>query len=109
MKEITIKAPRHIDCDSKEWPAKYTVYPGADTRVLLIDSRSTIEILVAKVFMPRSSGINYLISSPNFYVAIPEIGTLMDTFWITEKLRALGMPAPDAVTAAQVLADMGNF
>lgn len=109
MKEITIKAPRHIDCDSKEWPAKYAVYPGVETRYIYIEARSTIEILVAKVNLPHRMGSTYyLISSPNFGIAIPDISTLQETYWITEQLLR-GMPAPDAVTAAQVLANMGDF
>ena len=110
-KTIDIYGKKWFDCQyMPEWKATYAVYSGADTKFIYIEARSTIELLVAKVYMPYRSGEKqYLISSPNFGVALPDISTLQETHWITEKLLLRGMPVPDAVTAAQVLADMGNF
>lgn len=110
MKTMKIKAPKNFDTgDQREWSASYTVYSGTDARLIRIESRSTIDIVVAKISRDFFGSPDYYISAPTFGVAIPEISSLYDTFWIAEKLHHLGMPAPDAVTAAQVIADMGNF
>lgn len=109
MKTIKIKAPKNFETGEREWSAIYTVYPGADTRLISIKSRSTFDVIVAKITRDFFDGPDYYISAPAFGVAIPEISSLNETFWIAEKLHGLGMPAPDAVTAAQVIADMGNF
>lgn len=113
MNEITVKAPSDFDCGSmKEWPAEYTVYPteGRDTLYIAIEARSSIEVVVAKVGMPyHVVDTYYFISVPNFGVGIPGIDTLQMTYWITEKLMNAGMPAPDAVTVAQVLRRLEDF
>lgn len=108
---IIVKAPQDINCGNmKEWPAEYTVMFGSqDTRYITIEARSSIEVVVAKVKMLPPVDAYYFISVPNFGVGIPGIDTLQMTFWITEKLIRNGMPAPDAVTVAQVLRDMGDF
>lgn len=103
MNELTIKAPAAFDCDQKEWPAKYRVIGTAPLKMLQIESRSSIDVIVAQV------QDDFYISSPNFGVAIPSINNLDDSFWITEKLIHAGMPTPDAVTVAQVLRALGNF
>lgn len=95
--EITVKTPRNIDCDMKEWPAKYTILSENGVTLLRIKSRSSIDVVVAEV-----QG-EYYISVPNFGVAIPSISSLSETLWITEKLMRYDLPAPDAVTVAQVL------
>lgn len=108
--EIIVKAPRDIDCDMKQWPARYTVHPSnQDTRYITIESRSSIEVVVAKVKMPyHIVDAYYYIAVPNFGVAIPGIGSLQENFWIMEQLMH-GMPAPDAVTVAQVLRHLEDF
>ena len=110
--EIMIKAPKEFECDRKEWEAEYKVIGDGNARKVWIEARSTIEVIIAKVeedWGLLGSQTNYYISSPNFNVAIPCIGSLKETFWITEKLVNLGMPAPDAVTVGQVLTNMGDF
>lgn len=111
MKQIIVKAPRDIDCDMKQWPARYAVLGTGTVRLVRIESRSAIDVVVAKIaengFLgPQES---YYISSPNFGVAIPSIPSLQEEYWITEQLMNHDMPAPDAVTVAQVLRDMGDF
>ena len=109
--EIIVKAPKDLDCDMKQWPAQYAVLGAGEARLVRIQSRSSIDVVVAKVaengFLgPQES---YYISSPNFGVAIPGIPSLQETHWITEKLIGHEMPTPDAVTVAAVLRDLGDF
>lgn len=111
LRNITIKTPKGMDCDKREWSAKYgaRAYPGAV--VVQIESRSAISVIVTKIAENGLIGplTNYYISSPNFGIAIPAISSLQKDSWITEQLLNNGMPAPDAVTIAQVLRDMGDF
>lgn len=110
MEKIIVKPPRDIDCDMAQWPAQYAVLGAGAARLIRIESRSSIDVVVAKIaengFLgPQES---YYISSPNFGVAIPGIGSLQESFWIMEKLMC-GMPTPDAVTVAQVLRCLEDF
>lgn len=109
--EITIKAPKDIDCDRKQWTARYDYWGAGDARLVRIESRSAIDVVVAKIAENGLLGVqtNYYISSPNFGVAIPSIPSLLETYWIMEQLLAGEMPAPDAVTVAEVLRDLGDF
>ena len=111
MKTITIKAPADLDCDTQEWNAAYVVDGKRDVRLVNIEARSAIEVVVAKIIQENLlfTEESYFIASPNFGVALPGISTLQETFWITEQLMANGMSAPDAVTVAQVLRDMDDF
>lgn len=109
MGKIIIKAPRQIDCDVKQWPAEYTIQGAGTARLIRIESRSAIDVVVAKISENALFGHTFYVSCPDFGVAIPGIETLQDTFWITEKLMRSGLPAPDAVTAAAVLHDLGDF
>lgn len=111
MTQITIKTPEYIDCDIKEWNAAYRAEGQRDVRLVRIESRSAVEVIVAKISQETILGtlVEYYISSPNFRVAIPGISTLYETHWITEQLLNAELPAPDAVTVAQVLRDMGDF
>lgn len=109
--EIMIKAPKDIKCNAEQWTARYTVQGTGEARLVRVESRSCIDLIVAKVtekglLGPRDS---YYISSPNFGVAIPGIPTLQETYWITEQLLEHKMPPPDAVTVAQVLREMEDF
>lgn len=108
MKTIEIKTSKGR---MREWEARYSMKGQGDVRVLSIEARSVIDVVVAKTEEAGYLGlqINYYIASPNFGVAIPCISTLQDTFWIDEQLRGNGMPAPDAITVAQVLRDLGDF
>lgn len=110
-KTILIKAPVGIDCDIQEWEARYQVNGHEGVKLIKIESRSAMEVVVSKVSLDTFIGpeTSYYISSPDFGVAIPPIPTLFETFWIMEKLIHAGMPAPDAVTIAQVLRDMEDF
>lgn len=107
MKDVKIKAPEWIEGATREWNAKYSAAGNTNVQVMAIESRSSIDVVVAKA----GTGLSeyYYISSPNFGVAIPGIPTLEETHWITEKLIHAGMPEPDAATVAQVLRDMGDF
>ncbi len=109
--EIIVKAPKDIDCDMKRWGARYAVLGAGDVRLVRIEARSAIDVVVAKVAESGVLGLqtSYYISSPNFGVAIPGISSLEETFWITEQLLYHEMPAPDAVTVAEVLRDFGDF
>lgn len=109
--EIIVKAPKDIDCDLKQWPARYAVLGAGEVRLVRIESRSAIDVVVAKIAENGFLGpqTSYYISSPNFGVAIPGIPSLLETFWIMERLLAVEMPAPDAVTVAQVLQTIGDF
>ena len=100
--EIIVKAPRHIDCDMQTWPAEYTIQGACAARLIRIESRSAIDVVVAKIS-------DYYVSCPDFGVAIPGIGSLQENFWIMEQLMRSGLPAPDAVTVAQVLRDLDDF
>lgn len=103
--EITIKAPKDLDCDMKQWSARYAVLGFGNARLIRIESRSAIDVVVAKIAENAFLGPmdTYYISSPNFGVAIPGIQNLSEEFWITEQLLMREMPVPDAVTIAQVL------
>ena len=109
--ELTIKVPKGIDCGTKQWAARYTCWGAGDARLIRIESRSAIDVVVAKIAEGSILGLqeNYWISSPNFGVAIPSIPSLLETYWIMEQLIANGMPTPDAVTVSQVLQDLGDF
>lgn len=109
--EIIVKAPRDFDCDMKQWPARYAVLGAGGARLVRIDSRSAIDVVVAKIaengFLgPQES---YYISSPNYGVAIPGVPSLLEDYWIAEQLLNHEMPVPDAVTVAAVLRDLGDF
>lgn len=109
--EIMIKAPKDIDCEADQWPARYAVIGTGDVRLIRIESRSCVDVIVSKIAEKGFPGpqTSYYISSPNFGVAIPGIPTLQETYWITEKLLDHKMPAPDAVTVAQVLRELEDF
>lgn len=115
--KILIKAPADVPCDQKNWYAKYhTVHDAKDyycvnPQLIRIESRSAIDVVAARVFEKGFLGIqeNWYISCPNFGVAIPPISSLAETHWIMEKLMHAGMPAPDAVTVAQVLFAMTRY
>lgn len=108
---IIVNVPDDIDCNMKQWDARYEVQGSENARVIRIEARSAIDVVVAKVAEKGFLGpqVNYYISSSNFGVAIPGIGSLQETFWIMEQLMANGMSTPDAVTVAQVLRDLGDF
>lgn len=109
--EIIVKAPKDINCDMRQWPARYAVLGSGEARLIRIESRSSIDVVVAKIAENGFLGpqTSYYIAAPNFGVAIPGISTLEETYWITEKLLNHEMPAPDAVTVAAVLRDLGDF
>ncbi len=109
--EIEIRAPKDIECSADAWSAKYTVHGAGEARLVRVESRSCIDVIVAKVTEKSLLGPqdSYYISSPNFGVAIPGIPTLQETYWITEQLLEHKMPAPDAVTVAQVLRELEDF
>lgn len=109
--EIIVNAPKDIDCDMKRWAATYGTQGTGDVRLVQIESRSSIYVIVAKITEVGFLGYqtNYYISSPNFGVAIPSIPSLQEEYWITEQLLNHEMPAPDAVTVAAVLRDLGDF
>ncbi len=110
MKTILVKP--YNDLDNPEWEAKYTVFGDANARLVRITARSAIEVVVAKVTQPTllDPQTDYFISSPNFGVAIPGIGSLKwEDFWIYEKLTEHGMSRPDAATVARVVCDLGDF
>lgn len=108
MKTIQIKAS---EGRIREWDARYAVKGQENVRVLTIESRSAIDVVVAKSTEEGFFGeqVNYYVASPNFGVAIPGISTLEETFWIGEQLCANNMSEADAITVAQVLRDMGDF
>lgn len=112
MNEITIKSPEWVDTgSSREWKAKYTVAADENVRLISVEARSSVEVVVAKVRTTSIIGdmVQFYVAVPNFGVSIPGIGDLSEAHWITEHLIGAGMPAPDAVTAAQVLRDLGAF
>lgn len=98
MKTITI-----TNRAGKSWPAVYTVTGDASAQLVSITSRSTIQVVIAKI-----SG-EYYIAAPDYRVAIPPIRSLGESFWIREKLTLCDMPEVDAITVAQVLDDLGDF
>lgn len=110
-KKIIVTPPKDFGWGEKQWTARYAVEGAGDVRLVRIESRSDIVVVVSKIAENGFLDVqeNYYISSPNFGVAIPGIGSLQETFWITEKLSHARMPAPDAVTVAQVLRDLGDF
>lgn len=94
------------------WKAKYKVERCENVRLVSIESRSAIELVVAKVEKKHpvfGEMMDYYISAVNFGVAIPGIGTLDEDFWISEALTRNGLPKVDAQTVASVLRDMGDF
>lgn len=109
--ELLVKAPTDIDCDMKQWPARFGVLGVGTARLVRIESRSGIDVVIAKIAENTILGPHdtYYISSPNFGVAIPGIPDLTEEYWITEQLLMHDMPAPDAVTVAQVLREIGEF
>lgn len=109
MEKITVNAPRDINCDQKQWDAHYSVSGSGAVRYITIESRSSIEVVVAKVKMQSPIDAHYFIAVPNFGVAIPGIGSLQESFWIREKLMRNGLPTPDAVTVAQVISCLEDF
>jgi hypothetical protein len=113
MKEMQIIAPKWASAgDIQSWHATYQVTATDNVRLLAIESRSAIDVVLARICSHSTilgTHPRYYVSSPNFGIAIPCIGSLAETNWITEHLIGLGMPTPDAVTVAQVLRDLGNF
>lgn len=109
--EVTVRAPKDVHCGAKEWGAQYAVVGDGAARLVRIEARSAIDVVVAKVVENGFLGPqeSYYISSPNFGVAIPGISSLLEVFWIMEQLLNHEMPAPDAVTVAAVLRDLGDF
>ena len=111
-KTIEIHVPSDIETSQqRQWAADYDVCGDADAKLIQIEARSFIEVIVAKITRNTVLGpdTSYYISSPNFNVAIPCIPSLLEGFWIREKLMDAGMPMPDAVTVSQVLRDMEDF
>lgn len=96
---------------SQAWQASYKVTSADNVCLVTIDSRSAIEVVVAK--LPTRSFLGnmtkYYVAIPNYGIAIPYITSMSESNWIAEHLIGLGMPAPDAVTIAQVLRDLGDF
>lgn len=109
--EVIINAPKDMECNAEQWSAKYTILGEGEARLIRIESRSCIDVIVSKVTERGFLGLqtSYYISSPNFGVAIPGIPTLQETYWITEQLLDHKMSAPDAVTVAQVLRELEDF
>lgn len=108
---IIVTAPRDFDCGQKQWSARYTVLGAGEARLIRIESRSAIDVVVAKIAENGFLGSqeSYYISSPTFGVAIPGSPSLLEDYWIAEQLLIHEMPAPDAVTVAAVLRNMGDF
>ena len=110
MENIIIKAPTDIDCGMREWEARYqkVMYGLGGVTLISIESKTAIEIVVAEVDRNLATGNEtfYYISSPNLGVAIPPIASLLESYWIMERLLDAGVSATDAVTIAQVLRDM---
>lgn len=109
--EITIKAPKGVECSAQSWSARYVVLGAGEARLVRIESRSLLHVAVAKIaennFLGPETG--YYISVPNFGIAIPEVPSLLETHWIMEQLMNNKLPAPDAVTVAQVLQELEDF
>ena len=113
MKNLQIIAPEWANAgNTREWQATYRVVAADNTHMVIIESRSAIDIVIAKIMDHNSildSYMRYFVSSPNYGIAIPWIDSLRQTNWITERLIAAGMPTPDAITVAQVLREVGDF
>ena len=113
MKKTQIVAPEWANTESiRSWQATYTVLSVDNVRIITIDSRSAIDVVVAKIVNHSTifgTHVRYYVSSPNFIIAIPCFGSLAETNWITERLIGLGMPTPDAVTVTQVLQELGDL
>lgn len=113
MKSLQIIAPEWANAEiTREWQATYRVVAADNVRLLAIESRSAIDVVVARISSHSTilgTYTRYYVSSPNYGVAIPWLSSLADTYWITEHLIAAGMPTPDAVTVAQVLREVGDF
>ena len=113
MKEMQIIAPKcastgHI----QSWHATYQVTAADNVRLLATESRSAIDVVVARICSHNTilgSYTRYYLSSPNYGIAIPWISSLADAHWINERLIEAGMPTPDAITVAQVLQELGDF
>lgn len=87
--EIIVKAPHDIDCYKMQWSARYAALGAGEARLIRIESRSAIDVVVSKlvengVLGPQES---YYISSPNFGVAIPGVPSLLEDYWIAEQLE----------------------
>lgn len=111
-KTIEINVPSDIETtQQRQWVAHYKVCGNADAKLIEIEARSYIEVIVAKISRNTVIGpdTSYYVSSPNFGVAIPSIPSLLEGSWIREKLMEAGLPMPDAVTISQVLRDMEDF
>lgn len=93
---------------TSEWTAWYTYSSTKEVAQLGVRARgSDLDVLVVQVYR-AFEGRQYYISVPAAGVAIPGIGTLSDSFWITEKLAAgLGNEA-DARSIAVVLKEFGK-
>lgn len=113
MKEMQIIAPKWASAgDIQSWHATYQVTATDNVRLLAIESRSAIDVVVTRIINYSTilgTHSRYYVSSPNYGVAIPWISSLAETNWITEHLLGAGMPTPDAITVSQVLQDLGNF
>lgn len=113
MKEMQIIAPKWASAgDIQSWHATYQVTATDNVRLLAIESRSAIDVVVARIINHSTilgTHSRYYVSSPNYGVAVPWISSLAETNWITERLIAAGMPTPDAITVAQVLQELGDF
>lgn len=111
MKSLTITMPRWCELNGpKSWEARYKVTDGTEVKLIHIEARSFITVVVSKVTTTGIfTGIEYYISSPNFNTALPSISSLLETTWIIEKLISCNMPDVDAITVAHVLEDIGDF
>ena len=113
MKKTQIIAPKWASAgDIQSWHATYQVTAADNVRLLAIESRSAIDVMVARISSHSTilgTYTRYYVSAPNYGVAIPWLSSLADTYWITECLIAAGMPTPDAITVAQVLQELGDF
>lgn len=113
MKEMQIIAPKWASAgDIQSCHATYQVTATDNVRLLAIESRSAIDVVVTRIVNHSTilgTHSRYYVSSPNYGVAIPWISSLADARWISEHLIAAGMPTPDAVTVAQVLRELGDF
>ena len=113
MKKTQIIAPKWASAgDIQSWHATYQVTAADNVRLLAIESRSAIDVVVARISSHNTilgSYTRYYLSSPNYGIAIPRISSLADAHWINERLIEAGMPTPDAITVAQVLREVGDF
>jgi hypothetical protein len=113
MKKTQIVAPEWANTESmRTWQATYKVLSVDNVRIITIDSRSAIDVVVARICSHNTilgSYTRYYLSSPNYGIAIPWISSLADAHWINERLIEAGMPSPDAITVAQVLQESCDF